>query len=807
MLAFPKISDNFDVGEVMNMGESPFNRLLDSSQGGEDYVGMDDGDDVVDLLTLTSVHNPEAVADVDLDKEGLHLGCRWGVANNLTVFPSVMGGKEKKGGVVVTADTTALRMINWDTDLLNEETRSLVSESHAIFMEMQQKSEQYKDASNAMSEAEFFELLLGFCQRYRACLRLVMSSLEQSSEEIDDNFSIAHKLYSCMFHILHLCEIMFVERSSNEPVVYKLIDWCPVGDNEDLLRQDPVRLGREEDITPLLSEEEDPERYWDYLRKTLVLGRIGDARNMLLRHSSCRLNRQQRVASAAASGTNSVGGRLQAYRNATPASGGANNELDSLSGKVADMLYLLQEMPIMHVTQSRSEFVAVWEVWHEECRSKVAHFEEFENLKEMCLILSGDMDSTLNACDNWQQYFISKLLYQNPMLGRADLSREAHECADVYKRHWEEKCDMGYDEESGQGLLDKISLSIFDLDVFRVLRECSNNLGTWWFVSHLGDLLHHCGHLDALELDYGCDLREFFLLEYASSLFSEDGLWHFGVDYFKHCPAFGVEFAENLLSRVPVLGSEKKARKVMHECAKLGLDKLYRTVAATYGTRMFRMNKLGSALEWYVKAKDFSKVSIIADIMMTKYFESGEFSNLDVLDCLSNSLEEIDEGSEGGSLLGDAFELRNSEALVFLSKFKLFHDLYHNGEYMEAGGAIIELLTLGIAPKKFWVEILFDAVPLLENEEIVFDRSETCELLNCLEELHISHRSKEYLKGFGQPAVSKEQLEGFSGSGRMPSTSTHGHGSGKKGEDERSSIDIIRLALARNLSRAIILEQ
>ncbi len=38
---------------------------------------------------------------------------------------------------------------------------------------------------------------------------------------------------------------------------------------------------------------------------------------------------------------------------------------------------------------------------------------------------------------------------------------------------------------------------------------------------------------------YGSNLREFLLLEYASSLMSHHSLWQTGVDYLDHCPQFG----------------------------------------------------------------------------------------------------------------------------------------------------------------------------------------------------------------------------------------------------------------------------
>ena len=50
-------------------------------------------------------------------------------------------------------------------------------------------------------------------------------------------------------------------------------------------------------------------------------------------------------------------------------------------------------------------------------------------------------------------------------------------------------------------------------------------MGSRWFVTHLTDLLMRSGQLEALPLKAGGDLREHFMLDYASSLAMAPGLW------------------------------------------------------------------------------------------------------------------------------------------------------------------------------------------------------------------------------------------------------------------------------------------
>ena len=56
----------------------------------------------------------------------------------------------------------------------------------------------------------------------------------------------------------------------------------------------------------------------------------------------------------------------------------------------------------------------------------------------------------------------------------------------------------------------------------------------------------------------GAGLREFLLLDYATSLLSHNSLWQLGLVYLDHCPLQGRQRAEVLLERV-ALTSEYKA--------------------------------------------------------------------------------------------------------------------------------------------------------------------------------------------------------------------------------------------------------
>lgn len=96
---------------------------------------------------------------------------------------------------------------------------------------------------------------------------------------------------------------------------------------------------------------------------------------------------------------------------------------------------------------------------------------------------------------------------------------------------------------------------------------------------------------------------------------------------------------------------------------------------------------------------------------------------------------------------------------------------------------LVKLLANGTAPKKYWIVLLLDALPLLENkQQVIFDSNDTFVLMQSLEELVGSQYKSEYL-----------QLLPQSSSG---STSTV--------EEKESQLDVLRLSLTRNLARSFV---
>lgn len=348
---------------------------------------------------------------------------------------------------------------------------------------------------------------------------------------------------------------------------------------------------------------------------------------------------------------------------------------------------------------------------------------------------------------NWYHFLVTRLLYSNPTVKPTDLHLYAQSSLDMF---------LG--GESSPEPLDNILMAAFEFDIHQVIKECSIALSNWWFVAHLTDLLDHCRLLQSHNLYFGSNMREFLLLEYASGLFAHHSLWQLGVDYFDYCPELGRVSLELHIERIP-LNTEQKALKVLRICEQRQMTEQVGSICKILAMKAVRNNRLGSALSWSIRAKDAAFATLVSDRFLRDYCERGCFSDLDLIDNL-----------------GPAMML--SDRLTFLGKYREFHRLYGEKRFGDAASLLLSLMTSQIAPRSFWMTLLTDALPLLEQKQVIFSAEQTYELMRCLEDL-ASRRPE-----CSEPDAQRLQDDDI----------------------ETTKVEMLRLALARNLARAIIRE-
>uniref|UniRef100_A0A8C6WTC8 Nuclear pore complex protein Nup85 n=1 Tax=Neogobius melanostomus TaxID=47308 RepID=A0A8C6WTC8_9GOBI len=401
--------------------------------------------------------------------------------------------------------------------------------------------------------------------------------------------------------------------------------------------------------------------------------------------------------------------------------------------------------------QTLTEFDVKWRHWHEEIDRCLQDnsFASNQHLETICKILSGDVDTILehkNLLSSWYHFLVTRLLYLHPTVKPTELHFYAQTSLSMFL------------ETSVTEPLDSILLAAFEFDIHQVIKDCSIALSNWWFVAHLTDLLDHCNLLTSHNLHFGSNLREFLLLEYASGLFTHHSLWQLAVDYFDHCPEFGRVYLELQIERVP-LDTERKALKVLRICEQRQMSEQVRSICKIMAMRALRNNRLGSALSWSIRAKDAAFATLISERFLQDYCTKGTFSDLDLIDNL-----------------GPAMLL--SDRLTFLGKYREFHKLYGEKRFADAAKLLLSLMTAKIAPRSFWMTLLTDALPLLEQKEVIFSANQTYELMYCLEELTSS---------LNKTVPSPDQPM-------------------QDDEIEVTKVELLRLALARNLAMAIVKE-
>ncbi|KAG4093280.1 nucleoporin Nup85-like protein [Neocallimastix lanati (nom. inval.)] len=356
-------------------------------------------------------------------------------------------------------------------------------------------------------------------------------------------------------------------------------------------------------------------------------------------------------------------------------------------------------------------------------------------------ILSGDIESIVSSSDSWKQTIVSIIYFNLPEIKISDIKSLFVYCKD---------CKDSMDST----LLDSILVSLFKEDLSTCVTLCTK-YNFWWLATHLADMMTYHYKFEGLK-DYDCDLASWFKINYADSLGLQNDNWEIALGYISTCPDNIKESLKTeLINHIP-LNSEVKVKKLIQNCKKYNLKNVIIDIHKTLGMKEYNKGNYGEAIKHYMEINDSYRISFICNILMTQYIEKGDLSQLNFIDSINQKT------------------LYNSK-INFLARYKQFHELYKKKQYSKAGSLLIQLLTSEIAPKAFWSIILVDAIPLLESEQIIFNSSNTYELMRCLEEITTSHRRNEYLEALSKKVKTEQELEEL--------------------------INVIRIALVRNIAR------
>lgn len=317
-------------------------------------------------------------------------------------------------------------------------------------------------------------------------------------------------------------------------------------------------------------------------------------------------------------------------------------------------------------------------------------------------------------------------------------------------------------------------------DVLQLIRDSCECFGfNLWFPCHLLDVLIGTGSCPAAALhsEYGDDIRTSRITEFASSLLAQPSLFSLAPAYFASCGAFGMACLEAYLERLP-LDCERKALKLLRVCHNNHLEQLARSICRVMGRQAVGNAQLGAALSWFGRAKDAASVTQLADRILLDYQHAKTRGQTTDFQQMLDILQPM---------------VHLSDRLAFLSAYGELIKQINGNKFVGAAERLVTLLTTPqMVPKWFSIDLLLDALPLLETDEVVLSAPQTKVLMSALEDLTVSHQSLGYL--FGPCGTSRDVAD--SGAEEEEALLLHR-------ERRVDDIDTLRLALARNLSRAI----
>ncbi|XP_037293856.1 nuclear pore complex protein Nup85 [Manduca sexta] len=574
--------------------------------------------------------------------------------------------------------------IRQDVLLFTSILRKLVNESNGTYLLLQKAAETAKTTDN---QVEFLKL----SRQYRSIIRVCIENLQalsrvQDGVEKNNLLSYITILYSIEC-IWHLCEILYIDNIPGDIVLPYLLEW--------------VRFHfpcHEQTASHLLEAcergSEDHQDYWITVIGMVVQGRVDVARALMKLHSAAETNEFKLV----------------------------DNSL---------------RRHIVYGGISTGEFTITWKHWQAECRSKLSSgvLSNEPKLELIMRLITGDFgafSSIRGDYTSWYDLLGGWVMYTAPWARRHELASASAACAEL-------------GDALSNSRLDRAIRALLDGDLYQVIHEIQQMSDNGWFVTHLTDILYHCGKLrilDKHQTDVTNRLRDSLILDYGSLLMEHKSLWTVGLSYLASCPPEGLRRAELILERMP-LKTEAKVMRVMAEAKKYGLVDVGVSACVCQCAVQGGVGRLGAGVAWAVRARSGAAAGRAAHAALRRYVRARRLPAEDLLLAAGPAL-----------LLHDT--------LLFLGKYCDFHRLYKDREFKKAAQLLVSLITSKIAPDYFWETLLLDTLPLLESDEPVFSSSDTYEIMLCLE-----------LKPAGL---------------------------------DSEKADLLRLALARNLARTVLSE-
>ncbi|XP_035901121.1 nuclear pore complex protein Nup75 [Anopheles stephensi] len=679
------------------------------------------------------------------------------------------GGKEKRESATTkTLSSVDVNMVGADFIFEEPTIRAMVTEGSRVFYRLQRL--RYDVTENPAKPIDYVKI----SQKYRSIVRRGLQAMNQQVSELsDDDASLeAYRNLISLFYSIectwHLLEFLVIDSNSSGAIVSSLLEWIRFHFPEpERAATEMLQSGRELDKQ---------EEYWPVVKGLILQGQTTIARALLRVHTSSETHCFQ----------------------------------------VAEQL--LQSIPIYSVYSGLSvhRYKTQWQCWCDNVRTLVAagNFAAEPKLEELLRLVSGERKAwseQLRSSTCWYEYFPGYLLYTDSSCKYYQLGQYANDWIAQFLTNWR-AAPANASSERQFKFLDKLVLSVMENNLVSVLQQVQLFPDNRWFAVHIVDLLYHAGLLEMNAADEdentspskqqsprgvgdvsdGKMVRESLLFDYGSLLMSHSTFWQIGMDYLEFSSTEGLGAREALLARVP-FQTERQADRIIAVARQNGYPEVVAEVCKVMTKRSLAHKNYSSALDWATRSRDSSYVRDVANIFLEHYCNHGE------LLC-----------EQQVSHLGSKVFI--SSRLVFLGAYYDFRRFYRERSYDKAADLLVRLMDSKIMPSYFWPCLMADAVPLLEFSEPIIPSKETytilehleMDLVPMLEQRRKKKRSsseQDIDMNMEQDVTDREAAKDHDQTALLPKFYSN-----LLNNCTEDLVKILRLACARNLSRALIIE-
>ncbi|KAJ2596963.1 Nucleoporin nup85 [Coemansia sp. RSA 1722] len=595
-----------------------------------------------------------------------------------------------------------------------DERLPFISDTHAVFIALQRLMENYGDSTDQVSAG--IEGILRMSTLYREAMLRQVRVLQEVTV-VNDFIEEEIETFQSMHAIWHLFEIIYlttVAPGLSTSIVPYFMEWLNI--NFPAPSADEGR--RIAEGSPTADELAKRDGLWSYLKKLAIRGHVSILANMLE-----KLGHSQLLSAAAARWASTI------------------SEIS-------------RKMPLGSNEETTGSFNARWKRWNEEVRNTATAVKgllssdkkskdlALESLFTIVEILRGDVDTISAESDLWQDIIGAVMLYSEPTAQAGRLPSLVNVVVEQY-------------ESDAFTELDRALVALLNHDLPEFLPLCSHI--DHWLSAHIADLMEHITIMDICKKVFAVNPREHYILALCETYLGHENLWRVGLDYLGMCKTrAGISVMEEYAMRIP-LDSDRKAEQVLRVCDKYKLKTAYDRIHRQLGRQKWQRGRLGAAIGHFSKVGDNSSISMVCDQLWSEYLGSGNLTYGPVIDgVLATGLKH--------------------DRVLFLSKYRDFHECYKSAEHVQAGKILLSILVSEIAPLHAVYDLLIDSIPLLEGDTLVFSSDDTFELMRCAESLTTASSQNKT----GDTANSSNSID-------------------------RSELSIFNVACSRNLARAFVM--